>query len=85
MQSVAIEENPDLICATETWAHKDISDAELNLERYVIRNDRDEESVEAVLYIYEKTSTLSNVRNLHQHITQKRYGVALLWIQGPTY
>lgn len=42
MQYVATEENPDLIYVTETWAHKDVSDAELNLEGYsLIRNDRE--------------------------------------------
>ena len=42
MQCIAIQGNPDLIDVTETWAHQDISDAELNLEGYnVIITDRD--------------------------------------------
>ncbi|KAK2162145.1 hypothetical protein NP493_1538g00003 [Ridgeia piscesae] len=43
LQCIAVEENPDIICITETWAHKDITDAELNLEGYnLVRNDRED-------------------------------------------
>ena len=44
LQCIAGEENPDIICITETWAHKDIIDAELNMEGYnLVRNDRGHE------------------------------------------
>ena len=43
LQCIAVEENPDIICITETWAHKDITYAGLNQEGYnLVQNDRED-------------------------------------------
>ena len=43
LQCIAVEKNPDIRCMTETWAHEDITDAELNLKgNNLVRNDRED-------------------------------------------
>ena len=42
LQCITVKKNPDIIRIIETWAHKDIADAELNLKGYnLVRNDRE--------------------------------------------
>ena len=75
LQCIAVEENPDIICITETWAHKDITDAELNLEGYnLVRNDRGHER-RWLYHIHKRQFTLLSVRSLLKRQTLKQYGV----------
>ena len=41
LELYVVEENPDLICITESWANANIGDGEINMNGYtVFRRDR---------------------------------------------